>query len=190
MRLNFLSVNQAFEARQTLRTATQNTLSPGGKLVSMAIEQKDTFESQYEKYANRASKAGPYGPMDAYKGIIEGSGSSNKLVSSINSFTKVAGPVGLGLGLASSGYVIANAPVGQTGRVASEEAGGFLGGLAGGVAATGAIGGLALGAAAVGVTVAAPVVLVAGAVAGIAGAIYTSGYGRQAGAHYYNLWGK
>lgn len=182
--------NQAFEARQALRTATQNTLSPGGKLVSMAIEQKYNFANRYEYYADRAAKAGPYGPMDAYKGIIEGSGSSNKLVSSINSFTKVAGPIGLGLGLASSGYVIANAPVGQTGRVTSEEAGGFLGGLAGGVAATGVVGGLALGAAAIGITVAAPAVLAVGAVAGIAGAVYTSGYGRQAGAYYYNLWGK
>lgn len=127
--------------------------------------------------------------MDVYERIIDRSGASNKLVSGFNSFTKVAGPIGLGLGLVSSGYAISNAPMGQTGRVVAEEAGGFFGGIAGGVAATGAVGGLAIVAATVGLTVAAPVVLVAGAVAGVAGAIYTSGYGRQAGSYYYNLWG-
>jgi hypothetical protein len=46
---------------------------------------------------------------------------------------------------------------------------------------------LALGAAAIGVTIAAPVVLLAGAAAGIAGAMYTSSYGREAGAYDYRL---
>lgn len=156
----------------------------------MAIEQKYTFDGQYAKYSARAAEAGPYGPMDVYERIIDRSGASNKWVSTINNYTKIAGPIGLGLGLASSGYAIVNAPTGQTGRVAAEETGGFFGGMAGGVAATSVVGGLALGAAAVGLTVAAPVVLVVGAAAGIAGAIYTSGYGRQAGAYYYNLWGK
>ena len=179
---------QAFEARQALRTATQNTLSPGGKLVSMAIEQKYTFDGQYEKYATRAAKAGPYAPMDVYKRIIEASGSSNKWVSGMNTFTKYAGPIGTVVGLGASGYAIANAPQGQTGRVAAEEAGGLLGGLAGGMVGTYAVGALALGAAAVGVTVAAPVVLLAGAAAGIAGAVYVSGYGREAGGYYYKAW--
>lgn len=80
-------------------------------------------------------------------------------------------------------YAIAKAPTGQTGRVAAEEVGGFLGGAAGGVAATSIVGGLALGAATIGVTIAAPVVLLAG----IAGTMYTSSYGREAGAYYYKL---
>jgi len=54
----------------------------------MGIEKKYTFEGQYETYAKRAAKLGPYGEMDVYKRIIEASGSSNKLVSSINTFTK------------------------------------------------------------------------------------------------------
>jgi hypothetical protein len=176
---------QAFEARQALRTATQNTLSPGGKVVSMAIEKQYTFNGQYAKYASQMPD-GPAAPMDVYRKIIEASGSSNKWVSGLNTFTKYAGPIGTAVGLGASGYAIANAPSGQTGRVAAEEVGGFLGGIAGGVTSTAAVGGLALGAAAVGLTVAAPVVLIAGAAAGIAGAVYTSAYGREAGAYYYN----
>ncbi|WP_395689785.1 LysM peptidoglycan-binding domain-containing protein, partial [Caenimonas koreensis] len=183
---------QAFDARQAVRTATQNTLSTGGKLISMAIEQKYTFEGQYAKYAYQiagVTPAGPASPMDVYAKIIDRSGASNKLVSTLNNYTKVAGPIGMGVGLAASGYAIANAPAWQRGRVAAEEAGGFVGGMAGGIAATSAVGGVALGAAAIGLTVAAPVILVGGAIAGIGGALYVSGYGREAGSYYYNKFG-
>ena len=179
---------QAFEARQALRTATQNTLSPGGKLISMAIEKAYTFNGLYAERARRLGANGPYAPYDVYKEIIEASGRSNQLVSRINQFTKIAGPIGMGLGIYGSATAIANAPAGETGRVTAEEGGSFLGGMAGGMAATYAIGGLALGATAVGLTVAAPVVLVAGAGAGLTGAYFGSSYGREAGSFYYKLW--
>jgi hypothetical protein len=91
------------------------------------------------------------------------------------------------LGLGSSAYAIANASAGERGLVTAQKTGGFLGGMADGVAATGAVGGLALGAAAIGLSVGAPVVLLGGAVVGFAGALYASGLGRNAGEYYYKL---
>lgn len=88
----------------------------------------------------------------------------------------------------------ANAPAGQTGRVAAEEGGALLGGVAGGMAATYVAGGLSLaavaGATALGFTIAAPVILLGGVAAGIAGAYYGSSFGRDAGSYYFNLLGK
>ncbi|WP_395689782.1 hypothetical protein [Caenimonas koreensis] len=79
----------------------------------------------------------------------------------------------MGTRVAASGYAIFNAATGQKGRVAAEETGGF-------------VGDLALGAAAIGLTVGAPIVLLGGVITGVAGALYVSAYGREAGSYYYN----
>ncbi|WP_395689778.1 hypothetical protein [Caenimonas koreensis] len=49
---------------------------------------------------------------------------------------KVAGPIGMGAGLAANGYAFFSATTEQKGRVAAEEAGGFVGGMALGAASS------------------------------------------------------
>jgi hypothetical protein len=174
----------AYDARQSLRTATQQTLSPSGKVISRLIEQTSTFEKKLAERFTKAAKAGQVITQnEALKRVIIASGESNKYVSGFNSFSRFAGPLGATVGIGLSGYAIANAAPGQTGRVTAEEAGALVGGIAFGTAATyGA--GILIGAA--GLTFA-PAILAVGIVAGIGGAYYGSNLGREAGTYYYNL---
>ena len=72
----------AFDARQNLRTSTQNLLSPSGRYVSMAIEPPRTFDSQVKHSLNKLGAGAS--TEDAYKRITYTAGSSNPLVSTIN----------------------------------------------------------------------------------------------------------
>jgi hypothetical protein len=74
------------------------------------------------------------------KEVIKASGRTGKVVTAVAKFSRVAGPLGTGIGLALSSYEIANAPEGQKAYVAGREASGFAGGVLGTVG-----GGLAAG---------------------------------------------
>lgn len=67
------------------------------------------------------------------KEIIKASGRTSGPVTALARFSRVAGPVGTGIGLTMSAYEIVNAPAGQRGYVAGREASGFAGGLVGSV---------------------------------------------------------
>jgi hypothetical protein len=181
---------QAFNARQELRTATQKTLSYSGRVVSKVIEQPYEFAERYARYAELEAKKGPYTPRDVHKQIIDASGRTNSGVAAFNKFAKVTGPVGTVLGLGTSVVAIAQAPEGQRGRAVAAETGQFFGSVAGSAIGTAAVGGLALVAAAAGVTVAAPVILIGAAIAGITGAIYLSKVGRDGGERTYDALAK
>lgn len=118
----------AFDTRKNLRTATQNLLSPGGRLTSKAIEKPNNFEQQLSSRFAKALKEGEkINQMEAYNRAIKSAGTSNGFVSGVSTFTKYAGPIGTIAGLGMSGVTVYDAPSSQKGLVAAQEAGGFLG---------------------------------------------------------------
>jgi len=110
--------------------------------------------------------------------IIKASGRTGKAVTLMARVSRVAGPIGTGIGLTMSAYEIKTAPPGQKAYVAGREASGFAGGLVGTVG-----GGLVAGwAASLVCGPAAPVcaiavsVVVVGGSAWAGGALFEAGY--------------
>ncbi|MFL5357070.1 peptidoglycan-binding domain-containing protein [Archangium sp.] len=121
--------------------------------------------------------------------IIKAAGRTGKAVTLMARVSRVAGPVGAGLGLVMSAYEIKSAPPGQKLYVAGREASGFAGGIVGTVGGgllAGWTASLACGPAAPVCAIAVSVVVVGGS-AWAGGALFEAGYkemmspGRPAG---------
>jgi hypothetical protein len=125
----------AFDERNALRAATQQKLSPGGRMMSEAIDQKRTWESMLTKYGSEADE------FATAENIARASGRSNKVMSRLSTAGRVLGPIGTALGVGQAGYQIANAEEGDRARVAGKESGSLVGGAIGGTLGTlGALG--------------------------------------------------
>ncbi len=109
------------QARNALRMATQQELTPGSAVLSKALEQERNFDHLALRYATDD-------PFDTMKGVAAASGRSNKAMSGLVSVIKVAAPIGVAAGVGTGIYEVVTAPEGEKGRVASREAGGFVGG--------------------------------------------------------------
>ena len=119
--------------RNALRSATQSRLSPGGAILSQAIEQEHPWAKIYAKYASPNE-------MQTFEDIARAAGRSSPVMTGLAKFGKVAGPVGLAVGVGASAYEIYEAAPGEGARVAAGEVGSFVGG------AAASTGGMALGA--------------------------------------------
>ena len=166
--------------RNTARAETQELLSPGGRVMSQALEQERSWTSMFSKYGGTST-------FETYEAIALASGRSSRWASGLAGVGKYLGPLGVVVGLGVAGYEVSHAPPGQGLQTAVREGGGMVGG------AVGATGGAALGAgAAVGVAaflgLSGPpgwLVLGLGVVGGFAGGYLLSGRGRaDAGALY------
>ncbi|MDK2127057.1 hypothetical protein, partial [Parachitinimonas caeni] len=182
---------QAFGERQELRAATQSKLSPGGRIVSQAIELERTFVSQAEYSAKKIVKSGGIATESGvYERIIKSSGASNGWVSRVNTLSRILGPFAIAAEATGGAARVYNAPQGQHGLYTAQEIGSIAGGWAGGTLATMAVGGAALGLAALGITLGGTAILAAGIVVGGYAAVTTSRYGREAGGYYYNFFSR
>lgn len=131
---------QAFDARQSLRTDTQKSLTPGGRAMSQAIETPYTFDDRYTHYENKLINAnGSTTPQEVYKEVAKASGRSNADMDKLAKAGKALGIAGTVYGVYVAGDAIANAPEGEKAKVFAQQAGGFVGG-AGGAILGGAVG--------------------------------------------------
>jgi RHS repeat-associated protein len=175
------AAREASAFRNAVRTETQEMLSPGGRLMSQALEGDRSWAVMFEKY-------GGTNTFETYEAIALASGRSSGWVTGLATVGKYAGPAGVIFGVGVATYEVATAPPGQQLRTASRETGGMAGG------ALGATGGTALGVGAAGVIagacgLAGPpgwLVLLLGAVGGIAGGYAGSEGGRAGGGALYD----
>jgi RHS repeat-associated protein len=126
------SARAASAFRNTIRSETQEFLSPGGRLMSQALEGERSWTTMFNRYGGTHS-------FETYSEIAAASGRSSRLVTGLSTFGRYAGPIGVAVGVGVAGYEVSNAPPGEAPRVAVREAGGMVGG------AAGATGGTALG---------------------------------------------
>lgn len=119
------------ERRDALRAAAQEKLAPGGKMLSEALESKLSFD------ARLAEKGGA--SFEGYRSVAKSAGKSRALVSALAKVGRVAGPLGVAVGVGLSAKAYADAPEDQKADVAVEETVAF------GASAVGATGGTALG---------------------------------------------
>ncbi len=153
----------ASEARDRIRKAAQERLSPGGQIVSEAIESKMT---PADRLAARVESAGG----DKFAGAAENAAASGRSrfgVSAVNKVGKFLGPAGVIIEGVAGGIEIARAPEGKKGATTARVVGQAIGGAAGYVAGTVAVGVAATFLIAAGVTVAPVVVVIAAAAGGI-----------------------
>ena len=154
----------AAAARNAQLAGVRSNLSPGGRAFSEAIKEEGlTLEQLAVKYAEKAVKVDPAkwglavdelldsskvaqalerakGSAEVSEEIMKAAGRTGRAVTVVARVGRVAGPAGMAVGLAISGYEIWEAPPGEHLYVAGREASGFAGGLVGATA-----GGLAAG---------------------------------------------
>jgi RHS repeat-associated protein len=121
----------ASNERDIVRTAAQERQSAIGRSMSRAMQKPS------KPFAARVAKVVPPGETPGFKtyetiakNVANTRGSANSLATGL----KVAGAVGLAVGVGVSAYNVATAPKGQVGRTAAEEGGGLVFDLAGGIA--------------------------------------------------------
>jgi RHS repeat-associated protein len=169
-------------ARNELRAATQADMTPGGRVMSKALEGDRSWASLLEKY-------GTSDPYETAERIAQAAGRSRGSLRVLTKIGKVLGPVGVIFGGGVGIYAIYKAPAASRKRVAAEEAGGFAGGAIGGTVGTAAgvsaAGGIAV---AIGIASGPPgwLVLALGAIGGGVGGYYGAKHGRKAGGAIYD----
>lgn len=176
------AAKSASRLRNSIRAATQRRLSPGGYIVSRAIDEPRDWSYISRRYA----KANPF---DTYEAIAAASGRSRPELRALQRFGRFLGPVATLAGTAVATKAIVQAEPSERTRVIAQEAGGFVGGAIG--ANLGAAAGVSVvtGIAAVaGVSSGPPgwVVLVASLVGGGIGGYYGSDTGRNIGDDAYS----
>jgi RHS repeat-associated protein len=169
--------------RDLRRTATQKKLSPGGRVLSEAIEEEATFVERVAKYTKRlpsvegGAKVATRNAGEVSRRIAVAAGESRAAIKVLAKGGRVLGPIGFAVGAGFAIHAVVTAPEGQRGRVASREAGSFAGGALGAtagmgaaVAALGFVNGFGAGLLGVGLA-AGPIGWVAIAVVGVAAAV-------------------
>ena len=144
--------------RDARRVSTQGRLSPGGRAMSQAIEEARDFGKMVQTYSSRLpSVEGGVRTRNRYsyeiaRRIAVGAGESRASIKALARFGRVAGPVGVALGVGLGVHAYLEAPEDQKGRVAAGETGSFVGGAIGasvgmsaGVALAGGISGFLVG---------------------------------------------
>jgi RHS repeat-associated protein len=175
------AAREASKFRNVERAATQRRLSPGGRLMSRALEQsRPEFSQLVDRYG------GP-GRFETYEEIVRAAGRSRPSMTAIARIGRVAGPCGLAVGVGVSGHAIYTAPPEERTRVVYEETGSFGGGALGGSAGAG-VGVLAASGIATLLGLSGPpgwLVLGLGIVGGIGGGYLGSRGGRAVGRETY-----
>ena len=190
----------AVEERNAALAAAREKLSPGGRAMSEAIKEQGLgIEALRTKYAAKAiietpslvranettaSAIARLAESEAVSvQVMQAAGRTNKLITGLARFNKVAGPAGVAVGVGVSVYEVYSAPEGEKLYVAGREGFGFTGGLigaAGGGLAAGWVASFACGPALPICAIAVSIVIVGGA--GYAG-------GRLAESGYEGLYG-
>lgn len=148
----------AASGRNAALSEARGKLSPGGRAFSEGIKEEGmTLEQLAAKYADKAVRADPakFGlaaeeVSNASKfasavekaktsavvseEIIKAAGRTGRAVTIVARVSRVAGPAGMAVGLAISGYEVYEAPPDERVRVAVREGGGFAGGMVGATA--------------------------------------------------------
>jgi RHS repeat-associated protein len=173
---------QVSAARNELRTTTQLRLSPGGRMMSEALEQPREFSQLVQRY--QAQNA-----FDTYEEVARAAGRSRGSLQTLTRVGRVAGPLATVAGVGIGVYNVVEAPPEEQPRVAAQESGGVLGGAGG--ATLGVAGGTAAAtgiAAVLGLGSGPPgwLVLGLGLLGGGAGGYYGSAGGRAAGGALYD----
>jgi hypothetical protein len=128
----------AVDARNTLRSSTQELLTPGARKLSQLVENPPEWDkiSVNPKYAVAGDQ------FATYENIALAAGRTNSALRVIGQVSRVAGPVGTVVGLGQSAEAIASAAPQERPRVLAREVGSTAFGAAGATA------GVALGASA------------------------------------------
>jgi hypothetical protein len=162
-------------ARNASRATSQAKLSPGGRVLSEVVDRGWTWDMLEGKYKPTAD---PSDPFDIYRKIGSATGRSNRAMSFLAKFGRVAGPAALAYGLWDSANDIADAPPEERKEVACGEAGGLVGGSLGATVGTG------LGAVAAGFLMSNPVgwgAIALGMLGGMGGGFLGSRIGEDVG---------
>ena len=130
-------INQAREVariasqyRNDIRTATQNRLGPGGRLMSRRIELPRPFGELVDRYG------GP-GRFETYEQVAFKAGVSRPAFRGLVIFGRVAGPAFTIFGVGAAVYNVSRAPLRQRPRVMVQQAGSIAGGAVGATVGTG-----------------------------------------------------
>lgn len=185
------AAREASESRAQARTRTQGRLSPGGRMMSQAIDEGTDFAASVARYAERAPGSRVPAPTtDRFviaARVAEASGRSNVWMSRLAKGGRVLGPIGVAVGVGFAGHAIANASPEQRPRVIASESGNLIGGALGATAGTAAgvalAGGVAL---LIGCGPIGWLALGLGILGGIAGAWLFGNLGRSAGERAYD----
>jgi RHS repeat-associated protein len=162
--------------RNTLRTATQELLSPGGRVLSRAVEQPRDWATVFNKYGGTET-------FDTFENVARAAGRSSKSVTALATFGKYAGPLGTAAGVYVAGSEVYHAPEAERPRVAARESGGFVVGAVGSTAGTAggtALGTIIVGALGISTGPGGWLILALGIGGGAAGGVGGSAIGREA----------
>ena len=121
--------------RNATRTATQATLTTGGRIMSEALEQPRDWATVFEKYGGQRN-------FETFEEVARASGRSAPSVTRLAAFGRVAGPVAVTVGVGLSVWRVSEARPQDRPRVIAEEAGATGGGALG--ASLGTAGGVGL----------------------------------------------
>ncbi len=119
--------------------------SPLGRAISEYLKSRDKLPSVGDLAAKYGAKMPGATEEEVFAAIIKSGARTRGSVNRLAVGLRWAGPVMIGISIAYSAYLVAEAPPEERGRLASREAGGLVGGIGGGWA--GAKGGCAAGAA-------------------------------------------
>ncbi len=112
-------------ARNSARATAQGQLLPGGRVLSTMLEQDRSWPTILQRY-NPTGEA----DFDTWQRIAAASGRSSRDMLMFSRVSRVLGPVGIAFGAGVAAHEVSCAPPEQRARVASQEAGGVVGGLA------------------------------------------------------------
>jgi hypothetical protein len=125
------AAQDASDTRNAIRTASQDRLSWGGRLMSDRLEGDRSWD-----YITRRYDPDGLQDFNAARNIASASGRSAKLMTYFSRFSRVAGPVGVVFGGAVAVNTVAQACPQDRPRVAAAEGGGMVVGAAGAVGGT------------------------------------------------------
>lgn len=118
---------EASEARNTVRTATQGQLTPGGRVMSEMLEQDRSWPAIRSKYSQGAEP-----DFGTWRRVAEATGRSSADMVLLTRVNRVLGPVGMVFGAGVAAYEVSQATDAEKPRVAAAETGGMVGGAVGG----------------------------------------------------------
>jgi hypothetical protein len=171
---------EASSARNAARQATRQSLSWGGAKISEAIDKSLTPAEYFQHHGKEISD-----PFDVAEKVALKSGAGRRTLNGLVILGKVASPLAIGYGVYSAQDSIRNAPPDLRYQVATQEAGGVLGGASGATLGTG------LAVIGVGALVTTPpgwLVLGAGLIGGGVAGYGGSELGRTMGGKIYQWW--
>ena len=123
---------EAVEQRDAVRAATQRRLTPGGRMLSEALEKPMRFEQRLARAAQKVAKPGQEASaFDVAQELARSSGSSRGSLKFLSRVGKFGGAAGVVLGIGFGAKAVRDARPEDRPRVLAEEGGGVVGGAVG-----------------------------------------------------------